>query len=967
VGGKLLYSEPDRAMRLRFARFFLRPLFLTLLLGGLALAFLSFQRKVDSFAEVDFSWKRDHDAMAVLSVEPGTSAARAGLRPGDRIVLADGLPLQSIPNPGERLARRPATHMLVVVRGAQILKVTYAKPPPRVDVPYLFLAFVGFLYLLIGLITLAREPSPTSRLFWALAYCSFEIFVLTPAGPVDLFWKISWAAEDLFRALLPALLLHFFMVFPRPSRRHSLRLAIYAPGLAYFVASVYLAIPGALARSVLPLAIELLERAWLLYFAAYGAAAIVRAVAGARSNADPSAQKQVRWIALGVAIGLAPFLVLYAVPRALFPDLIGPLGAWTTSLGLVSLALIPLSFSYAILRWRLWDVEIFVREAVATTVAVFLGAATFVAINSLLSYALAGFAAAGKNMIAFSSGLILASLIVPMKRRLTNVLERIQYAETYRARRALLDLSRQLGRLSQSDQVTKVLAQRIDDALHAVPCSVFLFDGPSLPPGVHRDALEARLRSTDRLRIRQVAFAGDEDLSFSRLHALGYRTLFALRAGSRLIGALAVGNRDGRTPFSSEDDALLETVAAQASLAYENTDLYAALARQMSEIRSLQEYQESVIRSSSSGIVVVDAGDRILSSNPSFAALVARAEADLVGLRFSDVIPGAEPGQLPAGAAERSFEITFKMRDGEDHILRISVSPFRGETERRVVLSDDVTDRVRMERALSERERLASLGVLAAGVAHEVNTPLAGISSYAQMLLADTDASDPRYAILKKMERQTFRASHLVNNLLEMARVRNRPEEQTDLARILADAIESSEAALASRRIRVEIEGLEQRAPMNGQPQALEQVFVNLLVNARDASPEGAVVKLTLQTDGQTYRVDVEDEGPGISPEDAIRAFEPFYTTKRSGGTGLGLAIASEIVTRHGGTIVLVPRGERGGTCASVVLPARRTVDSKPIEVASAGLPHATDPGHRAAEIDTPQTESETPGMRNTS
>jgi two-component system, NtrC family, sensor kinase len=916
-------------MSTRFARLLVRPLLLAFLFGGLTLAFLSFQRKVDSFAEVDFSWRRDRGAMAVLSVEPGTSAARAGLRPGDRIVLADGVPVQSIPNPGEVLARRPATHKLVVVRGGEVLMAAYPKPPPRVDIPYLFLAFVGFLYLLIGLVTLAREPSPTSRLFWALAYCSFEIFVLTPAGPIDAIWKTSWIAEDLFRALLPALLLHFFMLFPRPSLRRRMRLAIYAPGLAYFAASLYLAYPGAVGRSALPFAIELLERVWLLYFAAYGAAAIVRAIAAARSDADPSVQKQVRWIALGVAIGLTPFLILYAIPRALFPDLIGPVGAWMTSLGLVSLSLIPLSFAYAILRWRLWDVEIFVREAVATTVAVFLGAATFVAINSLLSYALAGFAAAGKNMIAFSSGLILASLIVPVKRRLTNVLERIQYAETYRARRALLDLSRQLGRLSDSDQVTSVLVRRIDEALHAVPCGVLLFDGPPLPPGVHRDALEPRLRATDRLHIRQVAFAGDEDLSFSCLHALGYRTLFALRVGSRLIGALAVGNRDGRTPFSSEDESLLETVAAQASLAYENTELYAALARQMNEIRSLQEYQESVIRSSSSGIVVVDAEDRILSCNPSFAALVGRPEQDLIGSRFSDVIPGAEPGRLPEGAAERSFEVNFRMRDGEDHILRISVSPFRGEIERRVVLSDDVTDRVRMERALSERERLASLGVLAAGVAHEVNTPLAGISSYAQMLLADTDASDPRYAILKKMERQTFRASHLVNNLLEMARVRNRPEERFDLARVLADSIDSSEAALASRRIRIETAGLGETAPMDGQPQALEQVFVNLLVNARDASPEEGVVHVSLRAEAGGYRVDVEDEGPGISPEEALRAFEPFYTTKRSGGTGLGLAIASDIIARHGGTIALTPRGNRGGTRATVVLPAHRTAEPK--------------------------------------
>jgi len=227
---------------------------------------------------------------------------------------------------------------------------------------------------------------------------------------------------------------------------------------------------------------------------------------------------------------------------------------------------------------------------------------------------------------------------------------------------------------------------------------------------------------------------------------------------------------------------------------------------------------------------------------------------------------------------------------------------------------------VRAERALAERERLAALGVLAAGVAHEVNTPIAGLSSYAQILLADTSPTDPRYSILKKMERQTFRAAHLVNNLLEFARPRARTAAKTDLRDVLANASESVETAFGARGVRLETDSADGPVWVDGDPRDLEQVLVNLLTNARDASPDGGVVRCGIgSTDGKA-RVVVADRGAGVSPEAGEKLFQPFFTTKKSGGTGLGLAISREIVRRHGGEIGLTAR-HGGGTEAWVELP----------------------------------------------
>jgi len=904
-------AESERVSRL------VKPAIVALLsaltLSSVAIGFVSFARKVDSFTAPGFSSFRDGGSLVIRSVEPDGAAARAGLSAGDRILLADGQTAGSLDAPEKVLARKPFPHALVVLSPAgEVRGVSLGEPAVRFDTTYLFLAFVGILYLLIGVFTIARDRSGPALLFWGLCLSSFAIYLITPAGPRDAMWRVSWLVEDFYRAFLPAILLHFFLLFPRPIRLRRVVPLLYAPAAVYLIAEF--SVLGARATPAAAAYLEACERFWFVYFVVYVCGVLARLLDLMRRRRDDAeAEKQVRWIALGVIVGLAPFLLLSALPRAF--GLESPL---LSSIAVVPLVLIPLAFAYAILKWRLWDVEIFVREAIGTTGAVLLGGLAFVLLNSLLDRTLVGMAAAGKNVVAFSSGIVLASLLVPVKKRITDVLERIQYHDTYRARRALLDIARDFATPRPREELVQTIVRRVEEALRVVPCSLFLFEGPDRAPDAA--ALAEALARDERLRLRGAALGPAPAAALLRLHALGYRAFFAMRCGGELVGALGVGHKDGRIPLSSEDEALLTAVLAQASLAYENARLYGALAERLAEIRTLQEYQESVIRSSSSGIVVLDADGRIHTANPAFAQLVGRAEADLEGVALSEALPGVSLGEPPPDGEEWRFQAHLDGPDGQERDLQLSVSAFRGAPDRRVVVVEDMTDRIRSERALAERERLASLGVLAAGVAHEVNTPIAGLSSYAQLLLSETGPEDPRYPILKKMERQTFRAAHLVNNLLEFARPRPRTPVETDLRGVLVNAAESVETAFAGRRLDLETDAAGPPAHVIGDPRDLEQVFVNLLANARDASPEGGVVNCRLERHNGTVCVTVADRGPGLSAAAAERAFQPFYTTKKSGGTGLGLAISRDIVQKHGGTIVLAPR-PGGGTEARVELP----------------------------------------------
>src|SRR6185436_17192534 len=306
----------------------------------------------------------------------------------------------------------------------------------------------------------------------------------------------------------------------------------------------------------------------------------------------------------------------------------------------------------------------------------------------------------------------------------------------------------------------------------------------------------------------------------------------------------------------------------------------------------------------------------------------------MLGRGLEEVLPVTP---LPA-PGEGPVEVSWCDATGAERYLQLSLAAFeRGSRQGLYILvAHDVSERVAMENALREKDRLAALGMLAAGVAHEVNTPITGISSYAQMLLEETAQTDPHYEILKKVERQTFRAARIVNNLLELARNRqkeSRPVPVAPLLRecveLLADRIEQRQVELVWNFPEMEPEGPDDDLLVFGCDGELQQVFTNLLLNAFDAvagpcasaSRSCGRIEISLEADAKTLRVRLQDNGPGIPADKLETIFQPFYSTKLNrGGTGLGLSISSEIVRRHGGTLrVESEPGE--GACFIVELP----------------------------------------------
>jgi hypothetical protein len=245
-----------------------------------------------------------------------------------------------------------------------------------------------------------------------------------------------------------------------------------------------------------------------------------------------------------------------------------------------------------------------------------------------------------------------------------------------------------------------------------------------------------------------------------------------------------------------------------------------------------------------------------------------------------------------------------------------------------ILLMEDVTDRVRLEEQLQISEKMASIGLLAAGVAHEVNTPLTGISSFTQMLLDGADPADPRTVLLEKIERQTFRAAKIVNGLLTLSRPGTPGGErrELDLNGVITDVVSLLEHQFEVGRIKVRRELSDVPVPVAGIEHQLQQVFLNLFLNARDAMPSGGWLTVTTRIEGSQIVAQVADTGSGIPPEQLARIYDPFFTTKAIGrGTGLGLSISYGIVNEHDGAI-RCDSAVGQGTRFTLTLPIAATV-----------------------------------------
>jgi two-component system NtrC family sensor kinase len=899
-----------------------------LTVAAVVFAGYNFQKDSDFQKPDDGAWWKESSGKLVADrVEPYGPAAKGGIKSGDQLLSVNGLEVKSTAGLERQLYRTgvwsKATYSLMrqnVALDSQVILV----PAERSLNDWLRL--IALIYLGIGLYVLMRRwTAPGSTHFYIFCLVSFVFYAFKYTGKLNDFdWTIYWG--NVVACLLqPALFLHFVLTFPE--KRQLVRRHPWLQGLVY--------LPGALLLGLHVIAIRLLaasgrlrwnlDRLEISYLALYfiGAAAVLWSAS--RQAATPILRQQLKWVTRGTILAITPFTLFYVVPF-----LFGALPSTAMKVSVLSLGLLPLTFGYAIFRYRLMDVDLIFKRGVVYTLA----AAAVVGVYFAM---VAGVAELVHLRLPSSgpTGLILAVVVTallfdPVRKWIQDRIDQFFYRTRYDYRRTLIEFGRDLSSETDLNAMLSSVMDRLSRTLAVDRLAIFLATGEE--QGSFSLAKSFGMAPPTQPDLSFLGAPRPEPaghLFFENTHLVPRETPTAQLAIAKLdlnyyipclaqqksIAVLGLGKTTQGDFLTSEDVELLETLGGYLGIAIQNGRLYASLQQKVAEYERLKDFNENIVESINVGVMAVDMHDRIESWNAQMEVMYALPRWQTLTQLLSSIFPAEFVEEFyrvrQSPGIHNLYKFRLKTPAGETRTVNVAIAPLmtrKFQEIGRLIIMDDITARVELEAQLSQSDKLSSIGLLAAGVAHEVNTPLAVISSYTQMLSKQLQSDPQKSGLLEKITRQTFRASEIVNNLLNFSRTSGSEFSNVDVHKIITDTLALLEHQFKIAKVQVQDERTKEVPLIQGNAGKLQQVFLNLFLNAKDAMPGGGTLRVAT-SNGDAVSVRVSDTGSGIAPEHIQRIYDPFFTTKtapREGqnrGTGLGLSVTYGIIQEHAGSI----------------------------------------------------------------
>lgn len=843
------------------------------------------------------------------------------------------------------------------------------KPPMDITFPvemrrparqfeYFFFTFIGVLTLVLGLIVFfAKKPGFEGRtLFFLFSLDAFVLLSYSYTKADDPFSQLIFFFDTVARIFFAPLFLHFIVKVAGFNKyKKLLRYLIYSVPVLFVISEIlinyYDKIVSGSSDYIPKLNREYikLQNLELFSFAFYLIASVILALIIYKKTPSIIQKKQMKLIMIGIIAGLFPLILVY-LPMYLNGENIPSVVTIATGLPVL---LVPISLSYAVIRHKLMDIEIQVLRSLTYAIALTFIVSIYITLV-LLSIVLFPDVET-ESLILFLAffTLAIAMLFEPLHKHLKKFIDKTIYRENYDFRLTLNRFSVELGSEHNLRELLYSLVSRLFLTFTISRACAFVYNKKRKVFEMYLSYPEITDHHLDRKKIRSFKIRKEfskilsdyillrkkeesvisyeemkeikeefvEDSDIIEKYSCDYLVPLSFSGG--IPALISLSRKTNGDLLTTEDLELLDIIRMPAAIACDNANLIETIAKQSNENKELSDFNTSILESMRGAVIVIDQALKVQQVNNTFNRFFDIPAEQIPGKSLSQIlprnlgekiIPHIEPSFFEGDKSYNFYKLPHSI-DGKKVFFNIAISPLLkdGFPSGYVIIIEDVSKSVFIEDQFIQTEKLASLGMMAAGMAHEVNTPLAGISSYVQMLLKQTQQTDQSFETLKKIEAQSQRIQNLVNRLLNFSRPQEVKYSETDVNSIIKETYDLFGKQLTKSGTELNLNLCKRPLIIYGDPGRIQQVLINLIINAKDSIRDSGKIIIKSQKDTDSAVITIEDNGQGISEENLRRIYDPFFTTKKdSGGTGLGLSISYAIIRDHLGTISVKSRINRG-------------------------------------------------------
>ena len=723
---KGLGQAPKPMNRESQARFVAVLLFL-LTVAAVVFAGFNFEKERESAVPDDGVWWIEHGGSLVsYRIDPSGPGAKAGIKPGDQLVSINGQEIKSTPGLVRQLYQTgvysKAAYSLVrnsVTIDSSVILVPADRP---LNNP---LRLIALIYLGIGLYVLLRRwTAPGSTHFYIFCLVSFIAYSFKYTGKLNDFdWIIYWS-NIVAWVLQPTLFLHFVLTFPEKRqfvrRRPWLLALVYLPGAAI------------LARHIV--AFRLAQPSGLLMWdmdrqeMAYGALLFISSAAvlwySYRRASTTILRQQLKWVTRGTVLAIVPYTLIYVIPY-----LMGALPGTWMKLSVLFLGLLPLTFGYAIFRYRLMDVDLISKRVVVYTVA----AAAVVGMYFALVAGVAELVHMQKPGTG-PLGLILAVVVTallfdPVRKWIQDRVDHLFYRTVYDYRRTLIEFGRELSSETDLNALLSSVVDRLSRTLAVDRIAIFLRAEEETELFVLSKSVGmSPLGRLDLTFLNEPRSDVTGHMFFENTHQVPRETAgsqeaiakldlnyyIPCRARQRTVAVVGLGKTNKGDYLSSEDIELLETLGGYLGIAIQNGRLYASLQQKAAEYERLKDFNENIVESINVGVMALDMEDRIESWNAQMEVMYALPRWQALTQSVPSVFPAEFVEEFQRARQNPGINNLYKFRlqtpAGETRTVNVAIAPLvtrKFQVIGRLVIMDDITERVELESQLSQADKLS--------------------------------------------------------------------------------------------------------------------------------------------------------------------------------------------------------------------------------------------------------------------